>query len=295
MGVSDIESVNIQGRTFQSSALKNLIRPPGKKPDIIAFCGEDAIGEYNNPYLMMGMFPSLYPYGKGGFEDSERLVPVSFRSQANLYLDLSDRTFRWHNSFIFVAMNMIQRREAHLHTHLAIKSSNFAATAADIEGVTPETLRSVSRHLEEQGRASDLTADERKVFTLLSKVRTISAKITGSEASKVTYRNEIKAYCAHFNIPHIYFMANPDPVNSPIFQVVIGDTAVDLDEHFPHMVDYVRRALRLAADPVAALDFFNFSCKAMMRFLFGWDFAKKWSSPDGGILGHLKAFYGTTE
>ncbi|SJL11507.1 uncharacterized protein ARMOST_14911 [Armillaria ostoyae] len=70
MGVSDIESVNIQGRTFQASALKNLIRPPGKKPDLLAFCGEDAIGEYSNPRLMMGMFPTLYPYGKGGFEDS---------------------------------------------------------------------------------------------------------------------------------------------------------------------------------------------------------------------------------
>ncbi len=269
MGVSDIESVNIQGRTFQSSALKNLIRPPGKRPDLLTFCGEDAIGEYSNPRLMMGMFPTLYPYGKGSFEDSVQQVTIGFRNQANLYLDLSDRVFRRHNSFIFMAMNMIQHRDAHLHTHLAVKSSNFAATAANIEGVMPETLRSVSRHLEEQEHVSDLSADEQKVFTLLSKVRTISSKITGSEASKITYRNEIKAYCAHFSIPHIYFMANPDPVNSLIFQVIAGDTMVDLDEHFPHMVDYICRCLRLAADPVAALDFFNFLCKAMMRYLFG--------------------------
>ncbi|PBL03890.1 hypothetical protein ARMGADRAFT_910520, partial [Armillaria gallica] len=295
MGVSDIESVNVQGHTFQLSALQNLIRPPRKKPDLITYCGEDAIGEYNNPHLMMGMFPSLHPYGKGGFEDSERVVPVSFCSQANLYLDLSDCAFQWHNSFIFVAMNMIQHHEAHLHTHLTVKSSNFAATVADIEGVTPHTLCSVSHHLEEQGHPADLTMEEKKVFTLLSKVRTISAKITGSEASKVTYRNEIKAYCAHFNIPHIYFTMNPDPANSPIFQVVVGDTTVDLDEHCPHMVDYVKHTLCLAADPVTALDFFNFSCKAMMCYLFGWDFAKKRSSPDGRILGHLKAFYGTTK
>ena len=69
MGVSDIESVNIHGRTFQSSALKNLIRPLGKKPDLLAFCGENAVGEYSNPHLMMGMFPTLYLYGKGGFKD----------------------------------------------------------------------------------------------------------------------------------------------------------------------------------------------------------------------------------
>ncbi|KAK0435792.1 uncharacterized protein EV420DRAFT_1281563, partial [Desarmillaria tabescens] len=280
---------------FQSSALKNLIRPANNRPDLIAFSGEDAVGEYNNHLLMMGMFPTLFPYGQGGFEDPDRLVPLSFHGQANLYLDLSNCEFRHHNSFLFVAMNMIQRRQAHLHTHLAVKSSNFATTAVDIEGVTPQILHSVSRHLEEEERVSDLTAEERKVFTLLSKVRTISAKITGSEASKLTYRNEIKAYCAHFNIPHVYFTANPSPQNSPIFQVMCGDTTVNLDEHFPRMVDYVWRCVCLADDPVAALDFFNFSCKTMMEYLFGWDFARKRSSVKGGILGHLKAFYGTNE
>ncbi|PBK69311.1 hypothetical protein ARMSODRAFT_1037826, partial [Armillaria solidipes] len=273
----------------------NLIRPPNEKPDLSIFSGSEAIGEYNNPDLLMGMFPTLFPYGKGGFEDPHREVPVSFETQANYCLDIANRCFRYHESFIFVVMNMIQRRQAHLHTHFAVNEPDFESVASDISGIHPETLKSVAKHLEEEGSVQDLTAEEKKVFALLEKVKTISSKIMGSEASKILYRNEIKAYCGHFAIPHIFFTANPSPQNSPLFQLMCGDTSINLDERFPEMVDYVKHCIRLANDPVAALDFFNFSCKAMIQFLFGWDFKKGRSSREGGIIGHLKAFYGTNE
>ncbi len=73
MGVSDVESVKIQGCTFQAAASMNLNQPPNEKPDLSIFSGSEAIGEYNDSNLLMGMFPTLFPYGKGGFE-----VPVSF-------------------------------------------------------------------------------------------------------------------------------------------------------------------------------------------------------------------------
>ncbi|KAK0466111.1 uncharacterized protein EV420DRAFT_1261642, partial [Desarmillaria tabescens] len=296
MGVSDVESVKIQGRTFEAAALRNLIRPPDEKPDLTIFSGSEAIGEYNNPDLMKGMFPTLFPFGKGGFEEPQRKVTVAFDTHANYFLDIGDRSFWCHNSFIFVAMNIIQRRQAHLHTHFTVNSANFDAVSDVIEGIKPATLKAVvAKHLEEEGKVADLTAEEKKVFTLLSKVKTIAAKVTGSEASKITYRNEIRSYCGHFGIPHIFFTANPSPQNSPVFQLMCRDTAINLDERFPKMADYVKRCTRLADDPVAALDFFNFSCKAMMCCLFGWDFKKRRSSREGGILGHLKAFYGTTE
>lgn len=229
MGVSDVESVKIQGRTFQAAALMNLIRPPDLKPDMTIFSGNTAIGEYNNPDLIMGMFPTLFPYGKGGFEFHQRKVPVLFESQANYYLDIDNRCFRYHESFIFIVMNMIQRRQAHLHTHFAVASSDFGSIAEDIAGVRPATLKAVAKHLQEEGRVADLSVEEKKVFTLLSKVKTISAKVSGSEALKIMYRNEIKVYCGHFNIPHIFFMANPSPQNSPLFQLMCGDTTIYLD------------------------------------------------------------------
>ncbi|KAG1876576.1 hypothetical protein DFJ58DRAFT_649719, partial [Suillus subalutaceus] len=48
-------------------------------------------------------------------------------------------------------------------------------------------------------------------------------------------------------------------------------------------------------DPVAAADFFEFSFKCLFRDLFSWDFDHGRSCEAGGILGHIRAFYGTLE
>ncbi len=176
-----------------------------------------------------------------------------------------------------------------------MKEPDFESIASDISGIHPETLKSVAKHIEEEVTVQDLTVEERKVFALHEKVKTIPSKIMGSEASKILYWNEIKAYCSHFAILHIFFMANPSPQNSPLFQLMCGDTSINLDEHFPEMVDYMKCCIRLANNPVAALHFFNFSCKVMIQFLFDWDFKKGCLSREGGIISHLKAFYGMNE
>ena len=76
---------------------------------------------------------------------------------------------------------------------------------------------------------------------------------------------------------------------------MVGDVNVDLTKHYPFLAPAKEHALRLAQDPVAAADFFNFCIKTMFEHLFGWDFGKQCSTADGGILGHLRAFYGCSE
>lgn len=74
MGMSDPEYNRIPGRSFTASALKNLaVKLPGHEslPDLIIKRGSHAVAEYNNSNLMPGMFPTLFRYGIGGFEDKE--------------------------------------------------------------------------------------------------------------------------------------------------------------------------------------------------------------------------------
>ena len=61
------------------------------------------------------------------------------------------------------------------------------------------------------------------------------------------------------------------------------------------MVSARERAIRLAKDPVAAADFYEFSFKCCFEYLLGWDFKKGKSTDTGGIFGHLRAFYGSSE
>lgn len=295
MGVSDPECVRLQGRSFTAAALRKLIAKTDDSPDLIIHHGKGPVSEYSNPKLFPGMYPTLFPLGIGGFEDPNRRIKLGFQPQAVYFIDLHDKAFRSHHSFIFVALNIYHRRLAHIHTSLTTSSTRFDQIAEDLISISPSTLNSVANHLEEHGKVTDLSAEQKKTLDLLKYVNTVSGKIPGSEASRLTCRNEILSYCASFGVPTLYFTANPSPSHSPLFQVMWGDTTVDLSKQFPKLVNATERAMRLAQDPVAAADFFEKSISLMFDHLFGWDFAQRRSKRSGGILGHVQAFYGTTE
>ncbi|KAF8228867.1 hypothetical protein L208DRAFT_1289328 [Tricholoma matsutake] len=191
MGVADPESVKLQGCTFTSSALCNLVQNPSDHPDLVIHHGASAISEYNNPSLLMGMYPTLFPFGIGGFEDPTQPVPISFQQQANYSISLSDFSFRYHHSFISVVWNIIEHRMAHLQTHFTVKSSHFDSIAEKLVAVSPDTLTAVANHLEHEGSIAPLSDDQKTVMNLLKQVNTIAAKIPGSQASKISCRNTI--------------------------------------------------------------------------------------------------------
>lgn len=133
MGVSDPESVRISGRTFTASALRNLTPRSSSVPDLIVHRGSQAINEYNNPDLFPEMYLLLFPYGIGGFEDKSRSTALSFQQHVQCLLNIPDRSFRYHQSFLFVALNIQQCHLAHLHTAFTCKKSNFNWVAEKLE------------------------------------------------------------------------------------------------------------------------------------------------------------------
>ncbi|KIJ24997.1 hypothetical protein M422DRAFT_193996 [Sphaerobolus stellatus SS14] len=241
------------------------------------------------------MYPTLYPYGIGGFEDPSRQVTLSLQVQTNYYFDITDRSFRYHNVFMFVIFNIIQRRTAHLHTYFTVKKSNFESVAKKLCGLSADLIKSVAIHLQREQPYNDLSPKQRDVFDLLKNVNTIATKIPGSQASKLLLRNEIRSYTTLFGLPHIYLTMNPNPVHSPIFQVMFGDEEIDLSKRFPELAEPTERAHRLAKDPIAAADFFQFCIDTFFEHLMGWVSASRKSSENGGLFGHIRVYYGTTE
>ena len=297
MGVSDPESVKLQGRSFTASALQNLVNSSSdaEQPDLVIHRSPSAVSEYNNPNLFPGMYPTLYPFGISGFEIKTRLSPVSFQSQADYCISLVDLSFRYHHSFLFVIWDIIECHMAHLQTYFTIKSSCFNTVAEKLVSISSDTLTAVANHLENDGTFSDLQPEQKNALELLKEVNTIAAKIPGSQASKLKCRNTIQSYSGLFGIPILYFTANPNAAHSPLFQVMYGDKTVDLDQRFPVLASSTEQAIHLSKDPVSGADMYDFSINALFEYLFGWDFKTGKSSSKGGILGHIKAFYGTTE
>ena len=68
---------------------------------------------------------------------------------------------------------------------------------------------------------------------------------------------------------HTCSLLIPSATHSPIFQVMVGDSAVDLTSQFPFVVPSKDRALRLTQDPVAAADFFQFASHVLSSICLG--------------------------
>ena len=184
--------------------------------------------KYSNPDLLPGMFPTLFPFGLGGFEIPDRNPKLSFETHANALLDVPDKLFCWHQSFIFVTLNIIQRRLSHLHTHFTVRKSNFDSIAAKLTSLSPDILKRVANHIERENTLDTFSSTDRDAMMLLNHVNTISARIPGSQSAKIFTRNEIRSYFGEFGLPHLFFTFNPSATHSPIFQVMVGEEAIDL-------------------------------------------------------------------
>ena len=67
------------------------------------------VNEFCNPSLFPMIYPSLFPYGIGGFEDNTRQIPISMKRHVKHLCGMSDRRFQEHYSFMFTAFNILQR------------------------------------------------------------------------------------------------------------------------------------------------------------------------------------------
>ena len=62
----------------------------------------------------------------------------------------------------------------------------FEQIAQELSILTPDLISSVAQHLESEGKISGLSDPQKKVLTLLKEVNTVSEKILGSSACKLT-------------------------------------------------------------------------------------------------------------
>ena len=64
--------------------------------------------EFYSPELFPMTYPTLFPYGLGGFEDAKRTNALSFKRQVKHFFSLADQRFQKHYSFLFTVFNILQ-------------------------------------------------------------------------------------------------------------------------------------------------------------------------------------------
>lgn len=251
--------------------------------------------EFYDPDLFPLMYPTLFPFGSGGFEDRSRGRPVSLKNQVKHYFRLSDRRFQEHYSFLFTAFNIIQRREALLRTKLRVDSSQFERVAADLADLPFEAVHAVAERVSRGDATTATDEDEKRVLRLMKEVRGVTSTVPGSSQARIEMRNEIRGLMMTHGMPSFYITINPADVFNPIVKFLAG-AEIDIDNLLPDQVpDYWEQSILVARNPLVAARFFNIYMKAFVKTVLGYDPNRRASSPDGGVLGLVKAYYGCVE
>lgn len=251
--------------------------------------------EFFNPVLFPKVYPTLFPYGIGGFEDPRRKGKLSMKHHVKHLFNLADRRFQEHQSFMFTAFNVLQRRSILLHTSLRVKRSSFARVAKNLEHVSAEAIARVCQKLENNdssGSASiEYDADERKVFELMREVKFVSHNVPASSAARLNMRNEMRGLMAELGLPSFFVTINPADVFNPLVKFLAGKD-IDVDALLPEQVpNPAEQSILIAQNPTVAAKFFNLVMKSFIKNLLGYNNPQL----DKGILGAVRGYYGCVE
>ena len=103
--IADVEG-HVNSNELRLAALKHIQKKEGSFLTIPH--GPNPENEFGNPLLFPKMYPTLFPYGIGGFEEESRKHKISLKRHVKHLLQLNDKRFQEHHSFSFIAFNILQ-------------------------------------------------------------------------------------------------------------------------------------------------------------------------------------------
>ena len=306
LGVVDIDGCDISTTDLMAHALANSTENLRINSDDYSIKrGSAFINEYartdpvtglrtdggpSNPNHLMGCFPTLFPYGTGGFE-TERPTCVPYEVHAKWSMLYSDKRFRKDIQFPFQIFGICQKREVCRSSMLQMKRSQFNQQINLISTLTPEDLIKASQEESRKVRFSNPA-----VQALREQLTAVRTKVKGTDESRHHVRSKIWGTNLIFNPPTLWVTISPSDTQDPIAQVFAG-VEIDLDR-FCNTAgpNNNQRASNVTEDPFASAKYFHFIVKCVLEILFG--ITKKSNGRvhrEDGIFGKVQSYVGTVE
>ncbi|KAF8804157.1 hypothetical protein BYT27DRAFT_7302151 [Phlegmacium glaucopus] len=304
LGVVDVDGVEVTESELMAHALANCSQGTQEEDYMIrrgsAFVNEyarvdAATGQRNDggpsdANHLLGCFPTLFPFGRGGFE-TERTVNVPYEAHVRWALQYEDRRFRKDPHFPFQVFGICQKRQVCRASMLQMKRHSYFQHQNMLSTITTKDLTKAS---EEETRGVPFS--NLAVRILRNQLSAVKTKVQGSDESRNSIRSKIWGTNILHNPPSLWVTINPSDMQDPIAQVFAG-VEIDLNR-FCNTAgpDSVDRALNMAGDPYASAKFFHFMIETILEVLIGVSKRRNGTIVrKEGILGIVKSYVGTVE
>lgn len=268
------------------------VPPSGQHDDLVEIPYGDMgfANEYDTKHIM-NAFPTLFPYGIGGFGDVRHSISISWDRQMASLLLQSHRLFARHEVFMFVVFNFFQRRQICLGAKLYTRHSSLL----EVRGL----LQKIDYKEAHDRLLIDIASGSKRVFSdpvlnqLMQATSVANGMVRGSREYIMRRRLEIMGLFISNGAPTFFVTINPDDTKHPLmFSIQCGATgaqvAAPMRENF---LRYHQKRLQIISeDPVLQAIFFNTIFCAVIDILFGFD-----KDPKVGIVGEVSAHYDVIE
>jgi hypothetical protein len=303
LGVVDVGGTDVADRDVLANALANISQSELRESYAIrrgsAFVNEyartDASGRRSDggpedPSHLLGAFPTLLPYGKGGIETNRR-VKVSYAEHSKRDLQYWDKRFRKDHHYVFQLFGVLQKRQVCSSAGLQIKRKDFYKHEAMIRSLKPSDLLQAAG---EESRRVPFSNEA--VKNLRKHITSIRSKVMGTDESRVSIRSKIWSLIAQIGPPSLWITLNPSDTGDPIAQALTG-ADIDLDKFIDSLgPNATTRSNSIATDPYAAAKYFHFIIDTVLELLFGIKPCERGHiRRRPGIFGNMEAYIGTVE
>jgi hypothetical protein len=239
---------------------------------------------------LLGSFPTLFPFGLGGFE-TQRTVDVPYEAHVRWALQYEDRRFRKDPHFPFQVFGVCQKRQVCRASVLQMKKRSYFEHQNILSTISSQDLVKAS-----QEETRGVPFSNPAVRILRSQLSAVKTKVQGSDESRVSIRSKIWGTNLLHNPPNLWVTINPSDMQDPIAQVLAG-ADIDLDRFCKTAgPDSADRAFNMASDPYAAANFFHFMIKTILEVLIGVNRSRNSIvSRKEGIFGMVNSYVGAVE
>jgi hypothetical protein len=175
----------------------------------------------------------------------------------------------------------LQRRDACFHAQLIATKPYFQASADEIQSLN---IKDIEIALDNNSKRTYSPESNSALNKLLQHIKTIGGRVMGSAYSRTALRTKIHALIYNQSLPHIFLTLNPADIHSPVALYFAG-VKLDLDNiQINQLMDTYKRAEIIASHPVATAKFFHLLITNILNTMIV-----------GGVLGPVKAYFGTVE
>jgi Helitron helicase-like domain at N-terminus len=226
LGVVDVDGLEVTETELMAHALANCAQTL-REEDYMIRRGSAFVNEYarvnastgqrndggpSDPNHLLGTFPTLFPFGRGGFE-IERRVNVPYETHVRWALRYEDKRFRRDPHFPFQVFGVCQKRQVCRASVLQMKKGSFFQHQNLLSTLTANDLIKAS-----QEETRGVPFSNPVVRALRSQLKAVKTKVQGTDESRISIRGKIWGTNLLHNPPSVWVTINPADIQERMYK-----------------------------------------------------------------------------